>query len=380
MDKIHALNNPHQESKRFIKRSAICAAAVAVLFLCLFARLIYLQLIEHYFYATLSKKNIINIIPVKPARGLIYDRNGVLLAKNTPVYSLMIIPGRVTHLKATIEALEPLIHLSPEDIASFYKNLKNYRRFQLVPLKENLSESELSQFYVNQYKFPGVVINTSLMREYPLGKTMGSVVGYVGRINPDELAQQNSSNYTPSDAIGKTGIEAENEAQLHGKIGTEEVEIDARGKTVRIIKQTPPIPGDSIYLTIDSKLQAYAEKQMAGKNGAVVAIDPATGQVLALVTTPSYDPNPFVEGISHKDYSALLNAPGEPLFNRAIRGLYAPGSTVKPFISAYALENNIITPETEIYDPGYYRVENTKHIFHDWKHSGKIRFDFILII
>lgn len=365
-----SLDSSHQETMRFTKRALVCAAFVALLFICLLARLIYLQVIEHHFYATLSEKNIINIVPVKPTRGLIYDRNGILLAKNIPVYSLMIIPARTQNLKATIKTLSHILNLTPENIDHFYKNLKHYRRFQAVPLKDSLSETELDQFYVNQYRLPGAVINTNMMRYYPLGKTVSAVVGYVGRINANELATKADNNYTASDEIGKAGIEASEEKLLHGQVGAEEAEINARGKTVRILKKTPSTPGQSIYLTIDSKLQAFAEKEMKGKSGAVVAIAPKTGEVLALVTNPSFDPNPFVMGISKKAYQKLLEAQNHPLFNRAIRGLYAPGSTVKPFISAYALEKNVITPKTQIYDRGTYQVPNTKHVFHDWKLTG----------
>lgn len=363
-------NENKQESKRFHRRSLICAVGVLFCFLALFVRLIYLQVYKHHFYETLSNRNVISIIPVKPDRGLIYDRNGVLLAKNIPVYSLMVIPARVPHLKETVNDLAKIFQLTPDDIQTFYHLVKQYYPYQAVPLKQELTENEVATFYVNQYRFPGVSIQTNMLRDYPLGSAMGNVVGYVGRISPNQLAQMNPTNYTASDEVGKAGVEDEDETLLHGTMGSEEAEIDANGKVVRILKSTPPIAGDNLYLTVDSKLQAYGQ-QLLGKNtGAIVAIQPGTGQVLALVTNPSYDPNMFVKGMTTAQYHAVMTAQDHPLFNRATRATYAPGSTVKPFISFAALNDGVITTQDYIFDPGWFQLPNTKHIFHNWVKKG----------
>lgn len=358
------------EAKRFHKRSMICGTGVLCLFVILLLRLMYLQLIEYHFYATLSKRNVISIIPVKPDRGIIYDRNGVVLAKNTPVYSLMVIPGRVKDMKKTIEALSTIIKLTPKEVQNFYTMTKQYYPYQTVPLKQQLTEQEVDTFYVNQYRFPGVVVQINMIRNYPLGKATAHVVGYVGRITTKELAEVNPTNYTASDEIGKSGVEAEDEVLLHGVMGSEEAEINATGKVVRILKKTPAIPGDNIYLTIDSKLQTYAEKLLGKNSGAVVAIQPATGQVLALVTKPSFNPNEFVNGISSAQYQKIINTPDYPLYNRATRAEYAPGSTIKPFIAFGALNDSVINTQDYIFDPGWFRLPGTKHIFHNWVKKG----------
>lgn len=362
--------NTTPELKRFFKRSIVCASIIVFLFFILLLRLIYLQLFEHHFYATLSDRNIISIIPVKPDRGLIYDRNGVVLAKNTPVYSLMIIPARVRHLSKTIDALATLLQLTSEEVKNFYHIENQYYPYQSVPLKQSLTEAQVDSFYVNQYRFPGVIVQANMLRNYPLANDLSNVVGYVGRITTKELTQVDPANYTASDEVGKAGVEAEDEILLHGTMGSEQAEIDADGKVVRVLKTTPAIPGDNIYLTIDSKLQTYAA-QLLGKNtGAIVAIQPATGQVLTLVTKPSYDPNAFVSGMTNAQYHSIISAPDHPLFNRATRATYAPGSTVKPFIAFGALNNGVITTQDYIFDPGWFRLPNTDHIFHNWVHTG----------
>ena len=336
----------------------------------LFVRLGYLQIKEHHFYSTLSRHNLLNIIPIEPNRGLIYDRNGALLAKNIPSFTLTIIPNSTKHLNKTLEALRKIIPISNDEMKKFYHILYQYRPYQPVPIKLKLTESDVAKFYVNQYRFPSVSIQSRMLRYYTEGPLMSDVIGYVGRINPRELRQINSSNYNADNDIGKSGIEKYYEKQLHGTAGAEEVEIDASGHIVRVLKRIPPKPGDAIYLTIDSKLQAEAEKVMGNESGAIVIIQPQTGQLLALVTNPSYDPNPFVTGLSHKEYEALLNSPQHPLYNRAIRGQFAPGSTIKPFFALMGLDQNIVTPQYKIFDPGWFQLPNTPHIFHDWRRSG----------
>ena len=362
--------NTTPESKRFFKRSIACGAVILFLFLLLFIRLIYLQLVEHRLYETLSIQNVISVVPVKPNRGLIYDRHGVLLATNVPVYSLMLIPARVKDISYTLNQLKDVVGLTSDDIKTFKRIQKQYYPYQAIPVKQALTEQQVDSFYVKQYEFPGVSVQTNMVRNYPLGKATSDVVGYVGRITATELAQVDPANYTASDDVGKSGVEAEDEVLLHGTMGSEQAEIDANGRIVRVLKTTPAIPGDNIYLTIDSKLQAFAEKALGKNAGAIVAIQPSTGQVLALVSKPSFDPNLFVTGMTETQYQSIINNPEHPMFNRAIRATYAPGSTVKPFIAFYALNTGVITPSDFIFDPGYYRLPNTKHIFKNWVHTG----------
>ena len=364
------MTNNTPELNRFLRRSLICAAGILFLFFVLLIRLVYLQVFKHGFYDTLSDRNVINIVPIPANRGLIYDRNGVLLAKNIPVYSLMVVPGRVRNLKDTVKSLQKIVKLSSDEVDSFYRNVKQSYPSQPVSLKQQLSESEVAQFYVNQYRFPGVTVQANMMREYPLGESTANVVGYISKITAAELAQVNPANYTATDTMGKAGVELEDESLLHGTMGAEEAEIDANGKIIRILKKTPAISGSNIYLTIDSKLQAYGQKLLGKNNGAIVAIQPNTGQVLALVTNPSYDPNLFTKGMTQAQYHELITNPNHPLFNRALRATYAPGSTVKPFIAYSALNDGVITAKDNIFDPGWYQIPNTKHIFHNWVKTG----------
>ncbi|MDP1574077.1 MAG: penicillin-binding protein 2 [Coxiellaceae bacterium] len=356
----------HTEVSRFQRRSIVCAIIVFILFFLLVLRLIYLQIIEHRFYNTLSERNVINVIPVTPNRGIIYDRTGVVLAKNLPVYSLMITTARVKNVNATLEALKTVVNLTPEEIKTFERIRNQYYPYQAIPLKKALTEAEVDRFYIEQYRFPGVTAQTNMIRSYPLGATLSGAVGYVGRITAKEFAEVDPSNYSASDDIGKAGVEAEDEVLLHGKTGSEQAEIDANGKVVRILKMKPATPGDNLYLTIDSKLQTYAEKLLGDNSGAIVAIQPSTGQVLALVTKPNYDPNIFSGRMSQAQYKAIMFNPDHPLFNRATRGLYAPGSTIKPFISFYALDNHVIDTQDYIFDPGWFQLPRTQHIYHNW--------------
>ncbi len=370
MPKQLTIKNQLRESRLFKRRCLIISIIVALAVLSLVARLFYLQILQHRRYATLSQKNLMTILPIPPARGLIYDRNGVLLAENIPAFSLTVIPNKVSNLKKEINALKKIVSLSDDDISDFYKSLKRYRPYQPVPLKFKLSEDETAKFYVNQYRFPGFNIIARLIRQYPLGKYLSSVVGHVGRITKSDLQNIDAINYSATDYIGKTGIEKYYEKQLHGTVGTQEVETDAAGKIVRAIKRTPPISGDNLYLTIDSNLQKAAMDALGDEAGAVVAIEPATGEVLALVTNPSYDPNQFITGFTGDAYQQLLNAPGDPLYNRAVQGQFAPGSTIKPFMAIEGLDSGIITTDDTIYDPGYFQLKGTKHIYHDWDPHG----------
>lgn len=366
------LKNHKQEQRLFTNRIIIASAITVLLSILLISRLIYLQICHHDRYATLSRKNHLELLPIEPNRGLIYDRNGVLLAENIPVFSLDIIPDHVENLKQTLTELQKIITINPDELQQFYKALKRQQHSLPIPLKVKLTEEEAARFYVNQYRFPGVEVNASMIRNYPQGQDTASVLGYVGRIDPSDLTHLNAINYSASNFIGKTGIEKYYEKLLHGQIGYMQVEIDAGGHIVRTFKRIPPISGRNIYLSIDSKLQAIATKALQGERGAVVAIKPDTGEVLALASTPTFDPNPFAQGISDKEFNELQDSSDNPMYNRAVLGQFPLASTIKPFFALEGLDTGVITKNYKIYDNGHFQLPNTKHIYLDWnwKYGG----------
>lgn len=370
MPKRLTLKDYFSESQLFNRRIITSTLLVSLLALSLIIRFVYLQVIEHKRYIILSHHNQVTLLPIAPNRGLIYDRHGVLLAENLPVFSLEIIPDHVKDPKETITQLKKIINISNDDIEQFYKSIKQHRPFEPIPLKLKLTEEEVASFYVNQYHFPGVVVNARLIRHYLMGSALSNVTGYVGRINAEDLRHIDTANYGDTNFIGKVGIEKYYENELHGKVGYQQAEVDAGGHIFRVLKRIPPIPGDDLYLTIDSRLQIAAIKALGKERGAIVAIQPKTGQVLALVSHPSYDPNLFVTGINAKDYQKLQNSPAKPLYNRAIRGRFPSASTIKPFFALEGLDSHIITPNTTIKDPGWFKLPNNNHIYHDWKPGG----------
>lgn len=352
------------------KRIFAVSIIIGVLTLALLLRLFTLQAIQHKYYTTLSKLNSLDLTPLEPRRGLIYDRNGILLAKNVPTFSLMVTPSQTKNLSQTIKEVKKIIPLKNNELQQFYKQLHQYRRFEQIPLKLKLTEEDVSKFAVNSFRFPGVSVQAKLIRQYPQGTTFAHVVGYVGRINEQELIKVNLTNYAATNFIGKVGIEKYYEPLLHGTVGYQKVESDANGQVIRVIDTTQPIQGSDIYLTINSNLQAIAEKALANHNGSIVAIQPTTGEILAMASHPNYDPNLFVNGITAKEFKILQNDKNHPLYNRFLRGLYPSGSTIKPFIALEGLNSGVITAKTKIYDPGWYQIPNTQHIFHDWKRGG----------
>ena len=373
MSKKHlTVHNRERERHLFTKRVTILTIVVIIFSLCLISRLIDLQIFQHQLYTTLSKQNQLNLLPIPPTRGLIFDRNGVLLAENLPVFSLEVHPDHVKNLKTTLQAIQKIIALTPDDIKEFYKQLKQRRRYDPIPLRLKLTEDEVARFAVNRYFFPGVEVKARLIRHYRYGAEFSHVLGYVGRINTQELETIDVANYSASNFIGKVGIEKYYEKTLQGKVGYEQVETDASGRIIRTISRTPPVPGNDIYLTIDSGLERAAEQALTGLRGAVVVIDPNNGEVLALVSSPSYDPNLFVKGVNQSDYDTLRNSPDRPLYNRSIRGQYPIASTIKPFIGLQAIESGVVTPSYRLWDPGWFRLPNTKHIYKDysWKNGG----------
>jgi|SRR5579885_438912 penicillin-binding protein 2 len=370
MQKRSAFKNHYYEIQLIARRCMLGLILICLLVGFLIWRLAYLQIYKNELYTTLSTKNAIDLVPVEPTRGLIFDRNGILLAENIPVFSLDVIPYQVTDLQKTLTDLGKIIQLSDNDVSQFKKQLKQHRRFDEIPLKLRLTEQEVAIFTENQHRFPGVIIKARLMRHYPFGESFSHVLGYVGRINAQELNEIDQINYSASHYIGKLGIEKYYEEELHGKVGYEEVENDASGKPIRVLKKINGIPGKNLYLTIDSGLQFAAEKALGDDRGAVVAIQPQTGQVLAMVSKPGYDPSIFVLGISQKDYQDLQQSDDKPLYDRALRGLYPMASTIKPYLALQGLDTGITNPDYTIFDNGIFKLPNSSHIFHDWVRNG----------
>jgi len=370
MQKRIPIKNHHREIHLITRRTVAALIIILCLLGLLIARLAYLQIYKQDLYTTLATKNWLDLVPVEPTRGLIYDRNGVLLAENIPVFSLDIIPFKVKDLNNTLSTLKKVIALNDNDLSQFRKQLKQHRRFDEIPLKLRLTEAEVAYFAENQYQFPGVQIKARLMRSYPHGKSFSHVLGYVGRINAQELAEIDQTNYSASHYIGKLGIEKYYEEELHGNVGYEEVENDASGKAIRVLKEIKGVPGKNLYLTLDSNLQFAAGRALAGRRGAIVAIQPSTGQILAMVSEPGYDPNIFVTGISKQDYQALQKSEEKPLYNRALRGLYPLASTIKPYLALEGLDSGVVNTDSTIFDPGWFQLRNSSHRFHDWAKHG----------
>ncbi len=352
-------------------RLTLLVTLVVMLSMVLILRLGYLQLSQYKRYATLSLKNQMSINPIAPSRGIILDRNGVVLAENIPVYVLEVIAERVKDMDTSIQQLSKLIpSLSEDDLERFKDTRKQYRSYAPIPLKLKLSEEEVAIFASNQHLFPGFSIKARLMRSYPFKEMTAHIVGYVGRINENDLKKVDQTNYQSTNYIGKTGIERFYESILHGSVGYQQVETDVSGRTIRVLSKQSPTTGDKLFLTIDIELQKAAHQALKGKRGAIVVIDTTNGEVLALASSPSFDPNLFVNGISHKDYRALSTADDKPLFNRAVRGLYPPASTVKPFVAIAGLDRGLINPQESLFDPGFYRLPGIQHKYRDWKRQG----------
>ncbi|MDE1240862.1 penicillin-binding protein 2 [Vibrio aestuarianus] len=366
----------HKLEASLFKNRAVFAFVCIVFLAGLLVLNIYnLQVTQHQYYQTRSNSNRIKIIPLPPTRGLIYDRNGVLLAENVPVFSLELVPEKIKNIPKTIERLREVIDITQEQEERFNKNLKRARRFSSVPLLDNLNDEQVAKFSVNRYKFPGVDVMATLKRHYPYADILTHSLGYVARLNESDLNQLISEgkelNYKATRDIGKIGIERYYEDMLHGKVGYQEVEVNSRGRVIRTLKYVPPIPGQDITLNIDIELQTYIHNLLGGRKGAAVVLDPRDNGVLAMVSSPSYDPNAFIRGISSTTYKALLNDRDRPLVNRATLGTYSPGSTIKPFVAVAALKEGIITPRTKIRSVGAWRVPNSNaRAFRDWLKWG----------
>ncbi|MBV4457516.1 penicillin-binding protein 2 [Pseudomonas sp. COR58] len=362
----------HEKETRLVnKRLIACALFVFAISCALVVRLYILQVVEFDYHSTISENNRVHVLPIPPTRGLIYDRNGVLLADNRPSYNLTITRERATNVSQELDEVIELLHLPAEDRTVFDKAMKQSRHpFTPVTLFYELTEEQIAVLAVNEFRLPGLDVEPQFVRHYPLGAHFAHSIGYVGRINEKESKTLDSVEYRGTQSIGKTGIERFYEAQLHGHVGYEEVETNAQGRVLRVLKHTDPVPGKNIVLSLDVKLQEAAEAALGDRRGSVVALDPATGEVLAMVSNPSFDPNLFVTGISSKEYSALRDSIDRPLFNRVLRGLYAPGSTIKPEVAIAGLDAGIVTPQTRVFDPGYYQLPDYDHKYRNWNHSG----------
>lgn len=359
-----------RESRLFNDRAIAALIIIILLITTIIARLVYLQILSHEHFATLADDNRISITPAPPNRGLIFDRNGVLLAQNIPSFSLEFTAERIADIDDNIRQLSEIITITDSDIERFKKQLKQQRSFVSIPLRYQLDEEEVARFAVNRHRFPGVDIEARLVRNYPLNNLGVHTIGYVGRINENELKTLDVSNYSATRFIGKTGIEKYYEPILHGVAGYNHIETNALGRTLRTIKSIPPIPGQDLYLTIDIKLQRVAEQALKDFRGAIVAIDPANGDVLAFASMPNYDPNLFVIGIDNKSYDALQQSQDNPLFNRALQGKYPPGSTLKPFIGLAGLEHERVKTNTTSLCQGWFTLKGDDHRYRDWKKEG----------
>lgn len=368
--------------RRLFRARAIAAAVIVLVALsCLVWRMTYLQVALHDKYADLSENNRVQIRPIAPNRGLIYDRNGVLLAENIPAYSLTLVPERIDDLDATLAFLDELVGISERDLEQFERR-RSYRRrpYDPVVLRQRLSEDEIAAIMVNRFYLPGVDVEAQLIRHYPQGEAFAHVLGYVGRINQKDQEriegdEDSQRRYSATSHIGKTGVERRYESLLHGEVGYEKVETNARGRLLRTLERENPSPGNDLTLHLDSRLQLLAAEQLQGRRGAVVAIEVETGGILTLYSNPGFDPNAFVTGISYADYEALTGDPDKPLYDRATRGVYPPASTLKPFVGLAALEAGATSWKYTIRDIGWYQLENDERFYRDWKREGHGKVD-----
>ena len=364
------LNDHTLERRIFLSRLIVASIMVVLLIGVLIARLVYLQIFEHEYYSTKSDNYRIHVRSVVPTRGLIYDRNGILLAENKPGINLTMVRENVEDIDASIALLSTLIEFSEEDAEKLYTRLKRRRvPFSSVLVRLDLSEEEVARIAVNQFRLPGVSVEAQLVRHYPQGESMAHAIGYLSSITEEELQVLDSENYSGTNQTGKMGIEKFYEGTLHGQVGYETVERNARGQIMKVLDRTDPVPGEDIILHLDSKLQQAAMEALADKRGGVIALDVESGGVLAMVSKPSFDPNLFVQGISQREY-AKLNDPIEmPLYNRAL-ARYSPGSTMKPFVGLAGLNTGVRDRDYTVSDPGYFNLEGDSHVYHDWTWWG----------
>lgn len=362
------------EARLFSRRALTAMLVVSLLFCVLIVNMYHLQVKSYQIYQTRSEGNRIKVVPLAPNRGMITDRNGILLAENRPVFSLELVPEQVENMTETVAELALLIEIQDELQQSFLRDVRQQRRFNSIALKEQLNDEEVAIISVNLHRFPGVTVEARLSRHYPFGNLFTHALGYIGRINTNDLKRLEESdqlaNYAATRDIGKIGLERYYETELHGTMGYQEVEVNNRGRLIRVLRSVPAQSGKNIQLNLDVGLQLTAQQLLEGKRGAIVAMDPRDGAVMAFYSNPSYDPNLFVHGISSTNYNALLNSPDRPLINRVTQGVYPPASTIKPHLALLGLETNTITPSTRIWDPGFFQLPGVEHRYRDWKRWG----------
>ena len=365
-----ALKNLRLEALIFKERAVLSSIFVAGIFILLIIRLFDLQITNFSHYQTLSDDNRVRVLPIAPTRGLILDRNGEILADNTPNYQLVVTPAQVKNMSELIESLDEFIEIQEHELERFHKTIKRQQSFQQTPLKLNLTEQEVAKFAVNQHRYAGVEIAAHSTRYYPQKNSFAHALGYVGRINEKELAKLDKQNYQGSSHVGKLGIEKRYENDLHGVVGYQHVEINAQGRSLRVLKIQPSSPGIDIQLSLIARLQEVAQDALGDENGAIVAIDPRNGDVLAFVSQPNYDPNAFVNGIGQIAYASLRDNKHRPLFNRALIGQYPPGSTVKPVVALAGLQYGVTWPEKTMYAGPYFQLPGKARKYRDWKKGG----------
>jgi penicillin-binding protein 2 len=365
-----AIKDLWEEKRSFTRRGYFGALLSLLLLLLLTGRLIQLQVAQHDYYRTRADDNRMRLVPVPPVRGLIYDRNGALLAQNLPSFVLQIMPEQVDDLDALLRRLRWIVNLTDQDLARFRDRLRKTPRYRPVTLRTNLSPEEVARYEVDRYDLPGATVDATLVRDYPLGEEASHVVGYVGGITEADLARIAADEYQGLDQIGKVGVEKSHEDQLRGLPGTKIIEANAAGRPLRELNYRAGSPGKNLYLTIDARLQHVAEQALGDLDGAVVALDPRNGEVLALVSKPGFDPDLFANGVDAATYRTLLDDPHRPLYNRALLGTYPPGSTIKPFMAFAGLEEGTLDPDKPVYCPGYLNLPGSSRRYRCWKRSG----------
>ena len=375
-----SIKDPRGESALFRRRALVGFALIVLGLIALSGRFVFLQVLHHDEFVTRAQANRVKPRAIPPARGLIYDRNGVLLADNVPAFRLEVVPEQVPDMQAMLAQIGAVVPLDQDDIDAFRKQLKQSRRFDSVPLKLHLSEDDIDRFAINRWRFPGVDVVPYLTRRYPYAGLFAHVIGYVGRLDTDDLERLDPVRYKGTSHVGRSGLERSYEDVLHGTPGYELVEVNADGRTQRVLETHAPIPGKSLYLSIDVRMQKAAEAAFEDRPGAAVAIDPRNGQVLAMVSVPSFDPNLFVNGIGQSDYAALTDAPDKPLYNRALRGVYPPGSTVKPLVGLAGLEYGLRTPQDTVYSTGVFYLPGQQRGYRDDQRGGAGRVDLAAAI
>ncbi|HET8940531.1 MAG TPA: penicillin-binding protein 2 [Rudaea sp.] len=374
------IKDAHRESAHFRTRAIAGFILIVICLAALAARFAWLQIARHDEFSARSDNNRISVRSIAPARGLIYDRNGVLLAENAAAFKLEVVPEHVQNMQKMLDSLGAVIALSDDDIERFNALRRGKHAFESIPLRFKLSEDEIARFSTERWQFPGVSLVPYLTRVYPHGEEFAHVVGYVGRVDAAEAATLDTDRYAGTTHIGKTGIERSYESQLHGEPGYEQVEVNVDQHPLRVIRSVAPTPGKNLYLSIDARMQQAAMDAFDGRAGAAVALDPRNGEVLAMVSVPSFNPNLFVNGISHSDYAALINSPFKPLLNRAIAGNFVPGSTVKPFLGLGGLELGLRKPEDTVLSTGEFFIPGHARAYRDDKRGGQGRVDLVQAI